>query len=94
MTCYNTFYHPSNMLLFVVGGVDPQEVIDMVRSNQAQKDYKPQGEIIQRLFEPEPRQVGGSQKGSEAGCFSTQMSVWFKETRGWTYSGNNCCDAI
>lgn len=42
--CYNTFYHPSNMLLFVVGGVDPQEVIDMVRSNQEQKDYKPQGE--------------------------------------------------
>ena len=36
-TCYNAFYHPSNMLLFVVGGVDPEQVISMVRSNQAQK---------------------------------------------------------
>lgn len=23
-TCYNSFYHPSNMLLFVVGGVEPR----------------------------------------------------------------------
>lgn len=55
-TCYNAFYHPSNMLLFVVGGVDPEKVIQLVRDNQAAKPYGPQGEIA-RLFETEPQAV-------------------------------------
>ena len=29
-TCYNTFYHPSNMFLVVTGNVDYKEVIDLV----------------------------------------------------------------
>ena len=33
--CYETFYHPSNMLLFVVGPVDPKQILDQVRANQA-----------------------------------------------------------
>ena len=32
--CYETFYHPSNMLLFVVGPVDPEAIIRQVRENQ------------------------------------------------------------
>ncbi|UHA73876.1 EF-P 5-aminopentanol modification-associated protein YfmH [Paenibacillus sp. 481] len=54
--CYNTFYHPSNMLLFVVGGVDPASIFELVRQNQAAKSYEPQGEIT-RLFEAEPELV-------------------------------------
>lgn len=54
--CYNTFYHPSNMSLFVVGGVDPQEVITLVKDNQAAKTFPPQGEI-QRFFPEEPVEV-------------------------------------
>ncbi len=38
--CYETFYHPSNMLLFVVGAIDPEKTMDLVRENQAKKDYK------------------------------------------------------
>ncbi|MCL6659343.1 MULTISPECIES: EF-P 5-aminopentanol modification-associated protein YfmH [Paenibacillus] len=77
--CYNTFYHPSNMLLFVVGGVDPQEVIDMVRSNQEQKDYKPQGSI-QRFFEPEPEQVGEARRESKLAVSLPKCLFGFKET--------------
>lgn len=54
--CYRTFYHPSNMLLFIVGPVDPQETIDFVRDNQSKKEYKQQEEIS-RLTEPEPEEV-------------------------------------
>lgn len=36
-TCYNAFYHPSNMLLFVVGGVDPEKVFSLIRANQKVK---------------------------------------------------------
>ncbi len=77
--CYNTFYHPSNMLLFVVGGVDPQGVIDMVRSNQEQKDYKPQGSI-ERFFEPEPEQVGEARRESKLAVSLPKCLFGFKET--------------
>jgi predicted Zn-dependent peptidase len=54
--CYNTFYHPSNMLLFIVGPVDPEKIMSQVRDNQAKKDYKDMPEI-QRKFEEEPAEA-------------------------------------
>ncbi|MEK8130165.1 pitrilysin family protein [Paenibacillus filicis] len=54
--CYHTFYHPTNMSLFIVGGVDADEMMELVRSNQAGKTFKPQGEI-HRLFDNEPAAV-------------------------------------
>ena len=54
--CYNTFYHPSNMLLFIVGGVEPEAIMQLVRENQAAKTYTAQGQI-QRHFAAEPAEV-------------------------------------
>ncbi len=54
--CYNTFYHPSNMLLFVVGSVEPDQIMDQIRSNQEKKDYEKMPEI-KREFEDEPDTV-------------------------------------
>ncbi|MEH7073564.1 EF-P 5-aminopentanol modification-associated protein YfmH [Neobacillus drentensis] len=54
--CYNTFYHPSNMLLFIVGPVDPDSFMNQVKANQAKKEYKDMPEI-KRKFEDEPTEV-------------------------------------
>jgi predicted Zn-dependent peptidase len=54
--CYHTFYHPSNMVLFVVGAVEPEKVMDQVRTNQDSKDYEKMPEI-ERKFEDEPEEV-------------------------------------
>ncbi|MFD3445531.1 EF-P 5-aminopentanol modification-associated protein YfmH [Microbacteriaceae bacterium 4G12] len=54
--CYQTFYHPSNMLLFIVGPIEPESIMELVRSNQAKKDYTDQPDI-QRFFEEEPEEV-------------------------------------
>ncbi|MBS4194050.1 EF-P 5-aminopentanol modification-associated protein YfmH [Lederbergia citri] len=54
--CYNTFYHPSNMLLFLVGPVDPDKMINLIRENQSSKKYSDAPEI-QRYFEEEPDSV-------------------------------------
>lgn len=54
--CYHTFYHPSNMLLFIVGPVDPNETMEFVKNNQAKKEYKEMPEI-KRSFEEEPLEV-------------------------------------
>lgn len=54
--CYNTFYHPSNMLLFITGPVDPGEVMDFVREDQAKKQFE-KASSITRHFEDEPEAV-------------------------------------
>lgn len=52
--CYNTFYHPSNMVLLVVGDVEPQKVFKMVEKNI--KESKNNIEI-ERIFEDEPSTI-------------------------------------
>jgi predicted Zn-dependent peptidase len=59
--CYHTFYHPSNMSLFVVGGIRAEEVIAFVKENQAAKAFKPQGHI-ERYFDEEPLAVDSAQR--------------------------------
>jgi len=55
-TCYNTFYHPSNMLLFVVGNVDQTEMMAFIEDNQNKKEF-PEPTPIERHFEEEPTDV-------------------------------------
>lgn len=38
--CYNTFYHPANMLLFVVGDVDIENTFELIRNNQGKKEFE------------------------------------------------------
>ncbi|TYA14290.1 insulinase family protein [Paenibacillus faecis] len=79
-TCYNAFYHPSNMLLFVVGGVDPEEVFRLVRENQAKKDYPPQG-TIERKFDPEPSGVNEARRECKLPVSLPKCLFGFKETK-------------
>lgn len=79
-TCYNAFYHPSNMLLFVVGGVDPEQVLKLIRDNQAGKDYKPQGSI-ERLFEQEPEAVAEAKKIIKLPVSLPKCLFGFKDTK-------------
>ncbi|WDL98007.1 EF-P 5-aminopentanol modification-associated protein YfmH [Alicyclobacillus sp. ALC3] len=56
MRCYQTFYHPANMLLLVVGGFDPEHVLDLVRENQSGKSFAP-APTIDRYYPDEPAKV-------------------------------------
>ncbi|MFX3674042.1 MAG: EF-P 5-aminopentanol modification-associated protein YfmH [Paenisporosarcina sp.] len=55
-TCYETFYHPSNMLMFVVGSVQPEEMMTYIRENQSKKEFAEPTEI-KRVFPDEPSEV-------------------------------------
>lgn len=59
--CYNTFYHPSNMMLFVVGNIDPNEVIEIIRKNQQQKEFKLADKIV-CLTNEEPKEINEAEK--------------------------------
>lgn len=50
--CYETFYHPSNMTLFVIGKLDPTELMAMIKENQDSKTFKP-AEAIKRRYPEE-----------------------------------------
>lgn len=47
--CYETFYHPSNMVMFVVGAVDPEEMMTFIKTNQDAKTFDEPTEIS-RIF--------------------------------------------
>jgi predicted Zn-dependent peptidase len=79
--CYNTFYHPSNMTLFVVGGVDPVETMERVKRDQASKTFAPSGEI-KRLFEEEPKQVKEKKKELQLPVSLPKCLFGFKEEPG------------
>ncbi|CAM3147246.1 pitrilysin family protein [Paenibacillus lupini] len=76
--CYETFYHPSNMLLFVVGGVKADEVFELVRNNQEGKTFRPQGEI-KRFFEEEPQSVKIPRKVTKLPVSLPKVMFGFKE---------------
>lgn len=40
-TCYETFYHPSNMVVVVTGAVNPEETIKIIEQNQSKKEFLP-----------------------------------------------------
>ena len=61
LTCYHTFYHPSNMLLFVVGDVDPEETMNRIKENQAKKTFEELKEV-ERTYIFEPNTVNEKEK--------------------------------
>lgn len=50
--CYNTFYHPSNMIIVVCGDVDPQKVFDIIERMEKTKEYQ---SLIERIYPDEPK---------------------------------------
>ncbi|GAA0461721.1 EF-P 5-aminopentanol modification-associated protein YfmH [Alkalibacillus silvisoli] len=55
-TCYETFYHPSNMQMFVIGNFELDEISELIRQNQENKSFEAQNEI-ERDFGVEPVEV-------------------------------------
>ncbi|TSB46465.1 EF-P 5-aminopentanol modification-associated protein YfmH [Alkalicoccobacillus porphyridii] len=78
-TCYHTFYHPSNLLLFVVGPVDPKEVMKQIKENQAGKSFAPPQDI-KRFFDEEPDQVAKDKTVIQMPVQSPKCLVGIKET--------------
>ena len=54
--CYNTFYNPSNMALFIVGDLEPEEVFEEVKKAN-HDDIKKNTKEIQRFMPVEPKEI-------------------------------------
>lgn len=54
--CYNTFYDPSNMVICVAGDVEPEKILDKIKSSVKQMKEKPEierfyGQIPEKVFQ-------------------------------------------
>jgi len=58
--CYESYYHPSNMLLFVVGDFDVEEMMNFIEENQGSKDYK-KIELKHETYS-EPKEINQKEK--------------------------------
>lgn len=76
-TCYNTFYHPSNMVLFVVGSVEPEQMMELVKANQAQKTFDEPKEIV-RIYPDEPIEAAIKERTLEMSVQKPKVFVGIK----------------
>ena len=49
-TCYNTFYHPSNMTLAIIGNFDKDEIIKLIKTNQDNKVFDKAEKITRKYL--------------------------------------------
>lgn len=51
--CYQTFYHPGNMTLFIAGNFDEATMMSLIKENQSGKEFPPSDQI-KRIMPDEP----------------------------------------
>ena len=76
--CYDRFYHPANMHLFVAGDVDRDELFQFVSGRSRVKDGV--GRPIERLYPSEPVEVANVQTRRNMDVAMPKLLVGFKET--------------
>lgn len=76
--CHETFYHPSNMALFVVGDVDPQRVLEQVDRDLQQRGYRPRPPV-ERFYPHEPLPVKQSRVEDRLNVSRPRYALGFKD---------------
>jgi predicted Zn-dependent peptidase len=76
--CYETFYHPANMLLLVVGSFEPEAVMLLIRDNQAKKEFPPAPQI-ERIYPEEPAPVAKERVEHHLAVGLPKCLIGFKE---------------
>ncbi|GGC97462.1 EF-P 5-aminopentanol modification-associated protein YfmH [Pontibacillus salipaludis] len=77
-TCYETFYHPSNMTFFLAGNFDPETMMKQIEDNQNSKSFAPP-EDIKRSYPSEPTEVANKHKVIEMPVSVSKCLVGVKE---------------
>lgn len=78
--CYQTFYHPSNMAMFVAGDVDPRNIIDQVARMEADRHLRPSGPI-ERIFPEEPAEVAQKRVEQTMPVAAPLWMMGYKDTK-------------
>lgn len=78
--CYETFYHPSNMVLFVVGDVDPEHIYELVKTHEDARHIEAQPEIVRDPLQ-EAHPVLEAEMREEMQIQSPRLMLGFKNNQ-------------
>ncbi|AUN15475.1 peptidase [[Clostridium] sordellii] len=78
-TCYNTFYNPGNMILFVVGDVDAEKVMEIAKKSNHYDVDKLKNEI-ERFYPEEPKTVNEKEIVAEFPISMPMFNIGFKDS--------------
>ena len=76
--CYNTFYHPSNMVLVACGDFEPQELLEKIKSQLLPKEN--QGEI-KRIYPPKEEKINKEYKSVKMEVSTPIFMMGYKDTQ-------------
>ncbi|TCI21969.1 pitrilysin family protein [Exiguobacterium sp. SL-9] len=77
--CHHAFYHPSNMVLFVVGNIEPDVVLAEITANQAAKSFEAPLLTAREAIE-EPDAVHMSERVIEMDVSVPKVMIGYKDT--------------
>ncbi|KRG10019.1 EF-P 5-aminopentanol modification-associated protein YfmH [Staphylococcus sp. NAM3COL9] len=75
--CYETFYHPSNMVLFVVGDVDAEHIYKIIADHENKRDKVNQPQIVRDALD-EKNEVNESNVTESMKLQSPRLMLGFK----------------
>ncbi|HSQ88068.1 EF-P 5-aminopentanol modification-associated protein YfmH [Romboutsia sp.] len=78
--CYNTFYNPGNMALFVVGDLEVDKVIEVVKKVNHYDVAKLSNEI-QKFYPEEPNRVNEKEKVAKFPISMPMFNIAFKDNK-------------
>jgi predicted Zn-dependent peptidase len=84
--CYNNFYHPDNMMVFVAGDVDVKRTMDVIEEN-VNMEIKERKEDIRRYYPDEPNTVATERIEQKLAVAQPIFNIGFKDTE-VGYGGN------
>ena len=73
---HRTFYHPTNMVLVVAGGFDPNKLIKVIRNNQSKKTFE--NKVIPQRNINESSKVGKKRTEMTFGLPYTKLGLGYK----------------
>lgn len=76
--CYDTFYHPSNMVVLAVGDIDPQSVFIRVENAIEKKDTRPE---IKSIYPDEPDTINKDYAEAALAVSMPIFHMGFKDAR-------------
>ena len=83
--CYNTFYNPSNMLLFVAGDFVPEEILEEIKKRLINSHSQTE---IKRIYPEEPKEINKNTSVKEMELSEPLFIIGIKDP-----IGENCAPA-
>lgn len=78
MTCYETFYHPENMILFAIGDEDREGYFELVDRILSEREWEPLGRL-DRVFPEEPVEIADRRREERMVVSMPRLLMGFKD---------------